>query len=95
MEHFNLILAIVFYRIIFTILSDSVDNEEQVDTTMSSIESEAPTTQSINDVCSTMVGEYCLLDMEPGTSINGTATISQTDVKAIYYTFFLHVIIHK
>ena len=67
-------------------MSDSVDNEEEVDTTMSSIEPEAPTTQSSNGVCSTMVGEYCLLDMEPGTSINGTATISQIDVK-VKYTF--------
>ena len=69
------------------ILLDSLNNEEELDTTMSSIESEAPTTQSNNGVCSKMVGEYCLLDMEPGTSINGTATISQTDVKVKYYTF--------
>ena len=78
----------MLYPIPAEILSDSVDNKKGLDTTMSSIELEAPTTQSSNDVCSTMVGEYCLLDMEPGTSINGTATISQTDVKAIYYTFF-------
>ena len=79
-----LILAIMFYPILVAILLDSSNNEEELDTTISSIESEAPT----NDVCSTMVGEYCLLDMEPGISIDGTATISQTDVKVKYYAIF-------
>ena len=78
----------MFYPILVAILLDSLNNEEELDTSMSSIESEALTTQSSYGVCSTMVGEYCLLDMEPGTSIDGTATISQTDVKVKYYTFF-------
>ena len=67
------------YLITFEVMS-----KEELNTAVSSIESEAPTTQSSNGSCSTMVGEYCLLDMEPGTSIDGTATISQSDVKVQY-----------
>ena len=38
------------------------------------------------DICSTAVGDYCYLDMEPGMGINGTATITSTDVKVILVT---------
>ena len=39
---------------------------------------EVVTTQSNNLDCTTMVGDYCLLDMELGSTFEGTAYITQT-----------------
>ena len=38
-------------------------------------------------LCPTLKISYCVLDMEPGTTIVGTASIDQTDVK-VFFTFF-------